>query len=216
VFGSLLHGFYHPDLSDIDLTIYGKGNIQTLRETLQEVYAQGSSPLKNEFETCETLKGKAWRFKNFSSEEYVWHQRRKQIYAVFENGKNGRKIKTEFEPVKEWREIHNDYDSETSVARIGWVKILARVVRDSDGPFIPSIYEIEPLRVLKGKKVAQEAIRILSYLEEFRMQVNRDETIEVEGNLEQVTNKKKSYYQVALTRCARYYEQVLKSTETGA
>jgi len=49
-------------------------------------------------------------------------------------------------------------------------------------------------------------------VEEFRMQVRKDEVIYVEGNLERVTDPKKSFYQVALTYCPRYYEQVLKTS----
>jgi predicted nucleotidyltransferase len=213
VFGSLLHGFYHPKFSDIDLIIYGGRNVLTLRETLQELYGAHSSMVHNEFETDELVKGKIWRFKNLSPKEYVWHQRRKQIYAVFKDKKSGRAIKTEFESVRDQREISNEYDSETKIVHRGWVKILARVIGDSDASFIPSTYDIEPLQVLKGKREGQESKRIVSYMEEFRMQALKDETIYAEGNLEEVTTRKRSFHQIALTYCPRYYEQALKSTQ---
>ena len=210
VFGSLLHGFYHPKFSDIDFVIYGGKNTVKLRETLQELYKDNSSPLKNEFETDESIKGKRWRFRNYSPQEYVWHQRRKSIYALFNYEKSGRTIKTEFEPVKDWKEIRNEYDPKTRVVQKGWVKMIAQVSKDDDASFIPSVYGIKPLKILNGAKDAAEATRIVSYMEEFRIQAHKDEKVYVEGNLEEVMAPKGSFHQVALTYCPRYYEQVLK------
>ena len=68
----------------------------------------------------------------------------------------------------------------------GWVKLKARVTADDEAPFIPSIYGIEPLEVLSGPKEALEATRVFSYMEEFRQQAQKDETVIVEGNLEEV------------------------------
>ena len=210
VFGSLLHGFYNPRLSDIDLVVYGEKNLARLRETLKELYGVGSSPLKNEFETEQSIKGKDWRFRNFSLKEYLWHQRRKLIYALFDNARSRRKIKTEFEPVRDWNEISSEYSPETRILQRGWTRILAKVTDASQAPFIPSIYGVEPQQVLEGPSEAIEVKRIVSYMEEFRMQAEDGETVYVDGNLEEVTTPKSSFYQIALTYCERYYEQVLK------
>ena len=210
VFGSLLHGFYHPQFSDIDLIVYGGKIIGRLRETLRELYSDTSSPLKNEFETDEAVNGKVWHFTNYSVKEFLWHQKRKLIYGLFKDEKSGRTIKTEFEPGKEWEEIVNEYDPRTRIVQKSWVKLLARVLKDDDAPFIPSIYEIEPLKILSGPREATEVTRIVTYMEEFRLQGQKDETIYAEGNLEEVANSKDSFFQIALTYCPRYYEQVLK------
>jgi len=45
-FGSLLHSFYHPNLSDLDLIVYGRKKLGKLRENLKEFYQEGSSPLR--------------------------------------------------------------------------------------------------------------------------------------------------------------------------
>jgi predicted nucleotidyltransferase len=210
VFGSLLHGFYHPRFSDIDLIIYGRKNLTKLRKTVAELSETDSSRLKNEFETDQGIAGKNWRFKNLSPKEYTWHQRRKLIYTVFDAPKSRRTIKTEFEPVKDWKEIQNEYNPTTKIAQKGWIKLTAKITEDSDGPFIPSVYGIEPLEVVEGSRNAVEAKRVISYIEEFRAQVCTDETVEVIGNLEEVKTPDGSYHQVALTYCPRYYEQVLK------
>ncbi len=211
VFGSLLHGFYHPKFSDIDLVIYGRENTAKLRETLQELYEEEHSPFRNEFESDESIRGKNWRFQNYSPKEFVWHQQRKMIYALFNDKKSGRRIiKTEFEPVKEWKEIGDKNLFGTKIVPEGWVKMFARLIDDQNAPFIPSVYGVKPLRVLHGTSGAEEVIRVVSYMEEFRMQAQKDEEVYVEGNLEKVETSKESFHQITLTYSPRYYEQVLK------
>lgn len=210
VFGSLLHDFYHPRFSDLDFIIYGREKAVKLRETLRELYEEKHSLLKNEFESDEPIRGKRWRFQNYTSKEYVWHQQRKLIYALFKDEKSGRIIKTEFEPVKDWTEITNEYDPKARILRKGWVKMFVRIMDDRAALFIPSIYGIELQKVLCGPKCANDVGRIISYVEEFRMQACKDEKVYVEGNLEEVTTPEGGFYQITLTYCPRYFEQVLK------
>jgi predicted nucleotidyltransferase len=211
VFGSMLHGFHHPKFSDIDFTIYGKTENAKICKTMAKLYADSSSGLRNEFESEDVMKGKDWRFKNFDVKDFVWHQRSKMIYGLYNDRKHsGRVIKAEFEPVKAWSEIQNEYDPNARIMQRGWTKIKARVTADDEAPFIPSIYGIEPLEVLSGPKEALEAKRVFSYMEEFRQQAKKDETVIVEGNLEEVQSPNGSFHQVTLTYCPRYYEQVLK------
>jgi predicted nucleotidyltransferase len=210
VFGSMLHSFHHPKLSDIDLIVYGIKTNNKVRELLETLYSEEHSCFRNEFETPQAMDGKRWRFKNYTVKEFVWHQKRKQIYGLFHDTKSGRTIKAEFEPVKAWSEIQSDYDSAARIIRKDWVRIKARVTRDVEAPFIPSIHGIKPLEVLSGAKSALEAVRVVSYMEEFRQQAQKDETVIVEGNLEEVISPKGGWLQIALTYCPRYYEQVLK------
>jgi len=217
VFGSLLHGFYHPQFSDLDLVLYGGEKLRRLRETLETLYKERSSHLRNEFENEETIREKAkqWRFVNYSPKEYYWHQQRKTVYALFQDEKSGRSIKTEFEPVKEWSEIHSEYDSRARILKKGWVKAVAHITDDYEASFMPSIYGVEINRILGGVKT-DDVQRILSYVEEFRMQAQRDEEVYVEGNLEQVITPAKTFHQITLTYGPRYYEQVLKVTKPSS
>ena len=208
VFGSILHNFYHPRFSDLDFIIYGREEMRRLCETLGDLYRQDHS-LRNEFEKGDVLKGKSWRFLNLSPKEYLWHQRRKMIYGVFFDEESGRVVKTEFEPVKDWNEIQNEYSPDIKIVRKGWIKATVRVTEDLDAAFIPSIYQVEPIKIFEAAKV-ETIRRILSYVEEFRMQAMRDEEVYVEGNLETVFTPTTTFHQITLTRCPRYYEQVLK------
>jgi predicted nucleotidyltransferase len=216
VFGSMLHGFHNPKYSDIDFVIYGKAENAKMRQTLEELYGQGDSGLSNEFESDDAMKGKHWLFKNFDVKDFVWHQRRKMIYGLYDDTTgSGRTIKAEFEPVKAWSEITSEYDPPARIVQKGWAKIKARVTTDGEAPFIPSVYGIQPIDVLSGPREAAEAVRVFSYMEEFRQQAQKDETIIIEGNLEEVISPKNSFHQVTLTYCPRYYEQVLKVASTA-
>lgn len=208
VFGSLLNNFYHPSFSDLDFIIYGSEKSKRLRQTLETLYQEVNSPLRNEFEKPESVTGKTWRFSRYSPQEYVWHQKRKQIYGLYHHQKSGRTIKAEFEPVRQWNEIQNEYNQAVKIERKGWVKLLARIKDDREAGFMPSIYQIEPVKVLKGE-VTVCPQRIVSFVEEFRLQAQKDELVVVEGNLEQVSGPKE-FHQVTLTYGPRYYEQTLK------
>jgi predicted nucleotidyltransferase len=210
VFGSMLHGFHHPDFSDIDLVVYGGKQNATIRQVLADLYTDEASDFKNEFDNPDVMEGKQWRYKNLTVKEFLWHQRRKQIYGLFNDSKNGRVTKAEFEPVKAWNEITSEYDPDARIVQKGWVKLKARIADDTDAPFLPSVYVIKPIEVLSGPSEAAEAVRIFSYMEEFRLQAQKDEMVCVEGNLEEVISPKCGFHQVTLTYCPRYYEQVLK------
>jgi predicted nucleotidyltransferase len=208
VFGSLLHGFYHPNFSDLDFIVYGKENMDRLCEALETLYREDPS-LRNEFDSMKAVESKDWKFLNYSLEEYVWHQRRKMIYAYFDSPDAERVVKAEFEPVKGWKEICNEYSPSTRIFHVGWIKAIVEITDDRDAPFIPSIYQIEVEDVLDGPEV-DDTKRIFSYMEEFRMQAKKGERVLVEGNLEKVVNGTDTFHQITLSYGPRYYEQTLK------
>jgi len=212
VFGSVLHGFYHPEFSDLDFVVYGRENVKKVCGALKKLYMEDSS-LRNEFDTMKAVESKDWKFVNYSLEEYRWHQQRKLIYAYFDSVDAGRTVKAEFEPVKDWSEIGNDYNPFARIFHVGWIKAIARIVDDRDAPFIPSIYDIEVEEVLEGPEV-NGVKRIFSYMEEFRMQARKGERVLVEGNLEKVVNGTEVFHQITLSYGGpRYYEQTLKVIE---
>jgi predicted nucleotidyltransferase len=209
VFGSLLHGFYHPDYSDLDFIVYGRDKLTRLTETLSALYKEAGTPLKNEYSDAGAVENKEWKFANYHKREYLRHQEKKLIYGVFDHKHSGRKIKVEFEPVKSWNEIKSDYADVTHISQEGWVKLKARVTDAMDAAFMPSIYQIEPVKIIQGARV-RNLRRILSFVEEFRLQAEQDDLVLVEGNLENVLSTKESFDQVTLTYGPRYYQQTLK------
>jgi len=210
VFGSLLHDFYSPKFSDIDLIIYGRKETRELVEVLNSLYSDTSSRLKNEFETWDlSMPPLHWNFKNYSKAEYGWYQRRKNIYAVYNSSYLGRIVKVEFEPVRKWSEITNEYDEIKEIKTVGWIKAIVMILDDSDSYFMPSIYPIEVLET-SDKFMDKNITRVVSYVEEFRMQLRKGEIGIVEGRLEKVIKKNREFYQITLTYGEKYFNQVLK------
>jgi len=210
IFGSILHDFYNLDYSDIDLIIYGRKNLAELRELLSDFYMDESFPISNEFDkpASQTTPGH-WYFTNYSVKEYLKYQRVKRIYAVIKSKKIPRTVKIEFEPVKNWTEITEKYDTQTRIQPIGWVRAVGRILDDANGFFMEAGYPIEIEKILEGPKI-DEITKILSYVEEFRGQLSTDDRFIVEGNLEKVTSPKNEYYQITLTYGPNYYKQMLK------
>ncbi|NVM55855.1 MAG: hypothetical protein HWN66_19300 [Candidatus Helarchaeota archaeon] len=213
VFGSICHNFYHVDYSDIDLIIYGRKALKELRETLLDFYQQPSFPIQNEFTGWNYQRPtKHWYFKHYSIQEYPFYELRKLIYAVIRSKAINRPIKIEFEPVKNWSEIQNEYPNQVRIERTGWIKAIAQVFDDRDAFNMESIYKIEILKILEGPKI-DDIIRILSFVEEFRGQVQKDEEILVEGNIERVILRNQEFHQITLSYGPRYYDQTLKLSE---
>jgi predicted nucleotidyltransferase len=208
VFGSLLYGFYHPSFSDVDFIVYGKENLTKLCEALEYLYRNDAS-LMNEFDHMKAVESKDWKFINYSLKDYVWHQRRKMIYAYFDSKDARRIVKAEFEPVKSWEENSDEFNQFSRIFHIGWIKAIAEVIDDKDAPFIPSVYLIEVKDILEGPEI-DDITRIFSYMEEFRMQAKKGEKVLVEGNLEKIVDGTKVYHQITLSYGPRYYEQTLK------
>jgi len=210
VFGSILHDFYNPQYSDIDLIIYGRTEVQELVETLSSFYKNKSSRLRNELETWDpSMPPFHWNFKNYSKAEYGWYQKRKKIYAVYNSPYLGRIVKVEFEPVRKWNEIINEYAGLEEIRVVGWIKAVVRIVDDVDSYFMPSIYPIEVLET-SSEFMDKNIMRIVSYVEEFRMQLKKDEIGVVEGRLEKVIRRENEFYQITLTYGENYFNQVLK------
>jgi len=162
--------------------------------------------LKNEYDF--PIEKARWIFRNYSLKEYIFHERRKLVYAKYWNG--ARWVKVEFEPVREYNEYYNEYMDVTSIEKIGWVKLESNIVDDSGVYFMPAIYGVEVTKLISGPREALEVSRIISYVDEFRMQAWRDENIYVEGMLEKVIRKGGVDYQVSITYCNEYTDQVLK------
>jgi predicted nucleotidyltransferase len=209
VFGSLLLNFYHPDFSDFDLTVYGSENLRELRDCLSALY--DGRFLRNEFEFPSEDSHLKWKFKNYPYRLFTLHQKRKLIYAIYKPS-GFRPVKVEFEPVKGYGEIVDEYESIKSIVRLGWFKAFATILDDSEAAFMPSTYKVEVENVVEGFKV-DDVKRVVSYVEEYRLQAFKDERVYVEGWLEKVETSTGAFHQIALTYGPRYYEQTLYSLD---
>jgi predicted nucleotidyltransferase len=216
IFGSLMHGFHHPDYSDIDFVIYGREGLSKLLYALNEIYEYpevGNIVLRNEFdEFYKTYIGqKNWCFTKMSLDEYIFHERRKLIWASYkDSSKMNREIKIEFEPIKDFSEIKDEYSITKRITSLGWIVVEGEIIEDKDAYFMPSIYDIEVKKTIEGKLPGNELERILSFVDEFRGQARVGDRVMVAGNLEKVEMTSKEFHQITLTYSDRYFDQVIK------
>jgi predicted nucleotidyltransferase len=208
IFGSLAHGFHNPRFSDIDLIIYGARQLRELRSTLGDLYDQGS--MANEYEgwTSSDLPAH-WNFKHYAKEEYGASQRRKLIYATMESEPLGRRVKIEFEPVRRWDEIRNEYPDTERIEDLGRVEAVGMVLSGDEAGFMPSIYPVE-IKETSASTPPEKIKRVVSYVEEYRLQLQEGEAALIKGNLEKVTTRDGEFHQITLSYGPYYFDQVLK------
>ncbi len=213
VFGSLAHGFFHPQYSDIDLIIYGVEQLKELRSTLVELYGEGS--MMNEFDTWTPEDPPLhWNFTDYEKAEYGGYQQRKLIYARFSSTKLGRTINVEFEPVRRWDEIINEYPFTERIEPLGRVEAIGEVLSDDEGGFMPSVYPVE-LHEVSCDVDPGSISRVVSYVKEYRLQLVEGETALIKGNLERVVTVDGEFHQIALSYGPDYFGQVLKALKTS-
>ena len=211
VFGSLAHGFHNEKYSDLDLIIYGKRQLKELQSILSELYKEGV--LINEFDSwTPAMPPMHWNFVNYSKSEYGWYQRRKLTYALIESEILRRPIKIEFEPVRRWEEIDNEFDKTLKIDELGRVEAVVEIQEDDESGFMPSIYPIK-LKKIDKQVDPIDVTRITSYVEEFRLQVRKGERAVVRGNLERVESTNGEFYQIVLSYGTDYFDQVLKAIQ---
>lgn len=208
VFGSLAQGFHNQRYSDIDLIIYGMKELRELRATLRELYRAG--PLRNEFERWTPDDPPAhWNFTRYAKEEYGAAQRRKGIYAVYPSQRLGREVKIEFEPVRRWEEITNEYGITRRIESLSRVQAVGTILDGDQGGFMPAVYPVE-LREITGGTDYLEVERVVSFVEEFRLQLKAGDEALIRGNLERVEREDGDLYQITLSYGEDYFDQTLK------
>jgi predicted nucleotidyltransferase len=207
VFGSLAHRFHNPKYSDIDLIIYGKDQLHILRETLDGLYKNGL--LKNEFEDWNpSFPPVHWNFKHYSKKQYGELQKRKRIYATYNSQSLNRIVKVEFEPVRRWNEIDNKYSSYKKITNLGRVDATGEILQDDESGFMPSIYYVY-LKEINKNIDCGNIIRVVSFVEEFRLQLQTGESVFMKGNLERIEKYDGIFYQIVLSYGEDYFDQVL-------
>ena len=212
VFGSLAQGFHNPRYSDIDLIIYGMRQLEELRSTLKALYEEGL--LRNEFDGWTPRDPPHhWNFTNYPKEEYGEAQRRKLIFANYESEGLGREVNVEFEPVRRWDEINNEYEAIETIEKLGRVEAVGDVISDEEGGFMPSVYPVKLMKISTDSDPG-DVYRVVSYVKEFRLQLEAGDKAIIVGDLERVVTKSDEFHQITLSYGPGYFDQVLKAKET--
>jgi predicted nucleotidyltransferase len=191
VSGSILIGL---DLlsSDIDLIVYGTKNGYQVAKIMKKMLENKSSCFKAydenglkelfDFRSKDTIT---------SFEDFVRTDSRKISHGKF----MGKHFFIRF--VKNRNEIKEQYGS-IIYKTIGYVKIKANIIKDSDSLFTPCCYKIREVRILEGP-IIKNIEEIVSFRGRFCEQAKNNENIIAQGKLESVQQKGQcAYYRLLL------------------
>jgi Uncharacterized protein conserved in archaea len=180
--GSLLIGM-HTGQSDLDISVYGVQNCQTLHKALKNLLAQGHSESINPLDPdgMEALYTERSGDTKMDYEDFFRSERNKINQGQF--GERVYFIRFLKEP-EETGEKYGDY----RYLSLGQVEIQATVTDNIDAIFTPCRYSLTDVRLLQGSS-ANQVQEIVSYRARFCDQARVGDPIQASGTLEQVQDK---------------------------
>jgi len=180
VSGSALVELQKPT-SDIDLIVYGSENCRKVHETLRSLmhregrlkpYAMKELRRLFEFRSKDTTMPFA---------TFLRVESRKALQGIFEERDFFLRC------VKDWQEIDEEY-GEIQYKNVGYAKIKAKIVDDSEAIFTPCHYKIGEVEILQGKHV-KEIIEIVSFRGRFCEQASNGQFVLAQGKIEKVQRR---------------------------
>jgi predicted nucleotidyltransferase len=190
VTGSILLDI-HQNFSDIDLTVYGMTNSRLVKKAVIQTYKEDRSPIRR-FDARET---EEWCIEKTKRFPLTYGEAR----AIYER-KWGRGLfkGTLFSvhPVKLEEEISEGYGDRIFKPE-GMVEIEGTVSDASEADFLPSIYEVTDVTIVKGNEV-EDISEVASYEGLYGGIADEGQRILAYGKLEKVVDKrlKKEYHRV--------------------
>jgi predicted nucleotidyltransferase len=177
--GSILLGL-HEKHSDLDIIVYGTDACASIYKALADLLQRKNSPIKP-YGVSELRKLHEFRSKDTRIPLSIFMQmeRRKRLQGTFK----GRDYFIRF--VKDWSEVSEKY-GDKKYSPIGYSKIKAKVIDDSNGVFTPCSYLISQVEVLSGAPISSIK-EVASFRGRFCEQAKINEWIIAQGKLEKVT-----------------------------
>jgi predicted nucleotidyltransferase len=183
VSGSVLVGLQTVG-SDVDLVVYGGENCRRVHAFLEETL-EGESSLVRAYSEEDLVALFAFRSKDteMGFEDFLRVELRKVLQGKF--------MGTDFfvRCVKDWSEVDEKY-GDVRYGNVGYVKVCATVVDDSESIFTPCVYRVKGVNVLGGHNADADVGQILevaSFRGRFCEQARVGEKIVAQGKLEEVT-----------------------------
>lgn len=190
IIGSILLDIHNPAFSDIDITVYGAKNAHRVKSTLLELTKEGFpfSKMSNEF-------------------LHKWCQSRAQILPldaaelkkIFHRRWNiGTYDQTRYSihPIRTKEELREKY-GEAKYEPLGFVKIKARVIDNSEALYLPCKYRLSDVEIIEGSKDI-DIETLISYEGLYCDLVNKDETVLAFGKLEKIIYKDKDAFRILI------------------
>ena len=189
---STLMGHYSPNISDINIVIYGKKKFWELMEYLEK--AKHSDLRWKSYEEWENFYKKRNRHMIHKKEIYIENMHRKKSEGFFrENLFVIFAVENKDETWFRW--------GEETYKRAGIAKFRCKVINNHDSVVRPGCYEVENAEFVSGdsacKSLAVE--KVVFYSRDYCMLSYPNEKIEVDGVVEEVKTKSgKKYHRIVI------------------
>jgi len=181
--GSIMARLHKPS-SDIDVIVYGSKNCQKVYSTMEKLLGEKQGPFKPY--THEGLKA-LFDFRSKDTvvgfEDFVRSESRKVLQGKF----MGTEYFIRF--VKDWSEIEEKY-GDVQYVNVGYARIKAIVVDDSESVFTPCVYKIDDVHVFEGNSFP--VTEIASFRGRFCEQARNGEVFIAQGKIEHVIDNKRN------------------------
>jgi hypothetical protein len=190
--GSIMVGI-HMSSSDIDPIIYGSENCKRVYSALKELLSKEQEFLnpytRKELETLFKFRSKDTIM---DYEDFVRTESRKVLQGKFLQ----REYFIRF--VKDWSEFHEKY-GDVKYTNVGYARVKATVVDDSESIFTPCTYKISNVCTLEGQQ-KRPLKEITSFRGRFCEQAREGEVIIAQGKVERVKHLKENieYFRLLL------------------
>ena len=189
--GSLLVGLQTPK-SDIDIVVYGTKNCYRIYDLLKVMVNDAGGQVKS-YNTEELKHLFDFRSKDTKVcfEDFVRTELRKVLQGTFDG------YDYFIRCVKDWNEIDEQYGT-VFYRSMGYAKIKAVVVDNSQMIFTPCRYEIDNVKIIEGQ-IVEPIQEIVSFRGRFCEQAEDGEFVLAQGKLERVQRRgAKEYYRLLL------------------
>ena len=175
VTGSILIELHNPDLSDINLLVYGAENARAVQAALQAARSPRLHQLQQDL--IERWVGEMVQWFPLTIEEARYNVSRRWNYGLFGTRFFG------IHPTRSDAEIHERYGDHV-YRSAGGARIQAVVSGTEEALFQPAVYEIAEVQVLEGDLTAVHADQIVCYEGRYRAVAAVGQRIEAYGKLE--------------------------------
>jgi len=198
VTGSLLLGIHNPEISDIDLVVYGTSEAERAREVLVEASGEGGLVRKLPREYVEEWCARRARQLGLEPEYVRRIAERRWNYGMLSSGRY-----FSVHPVRREDEIEERY-GERVYRKVGVVEGEATVADSSESMFLPAVYKLENVEVSSGPE-AEDILELVSYEGLFSGIASEGERVKFRGKLERVLGRRRR----------EYHRVLIGSTEVG-
>jgi len=190
--GSIMVSLHTPS-SDIDPIVYGSENCRKVYSALKNLLGEKQGPFKPytwkdlkvlfDFRSKDTMM-------NYG--DFVRSESRKVLQGKFLQ----RDYFIRF--VKDWSEVGEKY-GDVHYVNVGYARVKATVVDDSESIFTPCVYKVSDVQVLEGPQITPVE-EIVSFRGRFCEQARNGEVVIAQGKVERVTDNRKNreYFRLLL------------------